>query len=114
VVYFAIHQELERSPHHRQIVIDPHQRIMNSLLNVRRTRFSHAVGKSFKRHLSRLAVPHQHHRAAGQQRFPDRICVAFRHAIKQCHYRRQDRLLFWCCGVQQRNQKTGACYTSKK
>src|SRR5580704_4241119 len=58
VVDLAVHQKLERSPHHRQIVIDPHERIMNSLLNLRGARFSYPVRKIFKSHLSRFAVPH--------------------------------------------------------
>ena len=93
VVHVAIHQKLERSPHHRQIVIDPHQRIMNSPLNVRGSRFSYPVRKILKSHLSRLAVPHLHHRAAAQQRFLNHRGIAFCHAIKQLRYGRQDSLL---------------------
>src|SRR5215469_18104808 len=51
VVHLAIRQKLERSPHHRQIMIDPHQRIMNSLLDLRGSRFSYPVRKVFKSHL---------------------------------------------------------------
>jgi hypothetical protein len=34
VVHLAIHHNLEASPHHRQIVIDAHQRILYALLDV--------------------------------------------------------------------------------
>src|ERR1700676_126036 len=134
VAYLAIHQKLERSPHHRQIVIDPHQRIMNSLLNAGGSRLSYPVGKIFKRHLTRLAIPHQHHGAAAQQRFLHRRGVAFCHAIKQLRDRRQDRLLLraiagghlaveprrgeWLsvCRMQRGNQKnaTGCCNSNRE
>ncbi len=56
VIHLAIHQKLERSPHHRQIVVDPHEGIMNALLNFRGSRFPHPVRKILKGHLNRLAV----------------------------------------------------------
>ncbi len=33
MVHLGIHQKLERSPHYRQIVVDPHEGIVNSLLS---------------------------------------------------------------------------------
>jgi len=98
VIYLAIDQKLERGPDHGEIVIDPHQRIMNAFLNVRGSRFSYPVCEIFKSHLRRLPVPHEHHRAAGQQRFLDRGGVALRHAIKHLRYRREDRLLLSAIG----------------
>lgn len=50
VVHFAIHQKLEWSPRHVQIVINPNQRIVNSLLDLSFAGFSNEVRKSLKRH----------------------------------------------------------------
>jgi hypothetical protein len=72
---------------------------MNSLLNVRRFRARHPLGERLEGHLSRLALAHEHHGAAGQQGLHDELRVTFRHSVEQCHHGRQDGLLLCCCGV---------------
>src|SRR5215472_4524404 len=64
MINLAVRQELKRGPHHRQVVIDTHQRIVNALLDLRGSRSSHPLDKRFKGHLDGLAIAHQHHGSA--------------------------------------------------
>lgn len=48
VVDFAVHEKLERSPHHGQVVVDSHERIVNALRDLRCSRLSDPIGKRFK------------------------------------------------------------------
>ena len=100
MVNLPVDKKLEGSPYHCEIVIDAHQRIMNSFLDACGSRCSHSVRKLFKRHPDRFAFAHQYHRAAGEQRFLDRLRIAFRHAIKKCPHRSQNRLFFLRSGGQ--------------
>jgi len=72
VIYLPIDQKIERRPHHRQIVIDPDQWIVNAFFNQCIPWFLYAIREGFKGHLRRLAIAHQHHRATRQRERPDR------------------------------------------
>ena len=56
MVHLAVYQKFEWGPHHREVVIDSHQRIMDSFFDLRCSWSSDPVRKGLKRHLSRLAV----------------------------------------------------------
>src|ERR1700683_3201136 len=62
MVHFAVDQKLEGSPHYTQIVIDPHQRIVNALFDLSGSRLADPCREILKGHLRWLAAPHQHHR----------------------------------------------------